>query len=184
MPSDASLLLKQPVDFVYGKHRLRLAPCDLALELAFQTQHERWALNRVGAMEPWTSRSLFEKLMHLFLDRQGGNEYAFGTPVSITWLFSDPGTFEYLLLKLQKGQVDYGGAPVQRNELQRIKDKEVEVYAKLKAAMMDQDFPKSEGNGQTPASQAGEASTPSSPTADLTPSTVESGASSDVPPGA
>jgi hypothetical protein len=185
------LLLKAPVEWWYGqgerKNRYILAPCDMDMELRFQTRHEQWAFNRMMALREFSSADNFHRIEDTFLERQAGNEYAFGTPCSLKWLFTEFGLFEYILLKFQMGQAKYGSTPIKPDELSWIKNNDKESWADLTLRVLKNDFPVSEGNGQAPP-MSGETitETGSSPflaTVVPTPSTAESTPSSVVPPG-
>jgi len=150
------------------------------IELAFQTRHESWSFNRTSALKSFTSSDAYREALDLFLERQHGNEYAFGTPCSLRWLFTDMGLFEYILLKFQMGQRKYQSTPMKAEELSKIKTNDPDAWADLKLRVLQNDFPASEGNAS---SQENPGTQPSSPTEGPTPSTAVSGHSSPSHPG-
>jgi hypothetical protein len=192
MPSDAELLGNPPLEWKYKTHTFHLAPCDLDMEKAFQTAHERWSFNRNIALKPWTSDDAYRELMELWIDRRDANEYAFGTATSLKWLLSEPGIFEYILLKFQRGQGLFHSPAMMRSDLEQIQKNERDVWVDLKLQVLRRDFPRTGDDDPNARTGEGVAASPpletpttpsSSQTAGRTPSTGESGPFSADRPG-
>jgi hypothetical protein len=158
-----------PVPWSYQDKTYQLGHTDFELELYFELAQESWALNRIEAGHSRVGDSAYFAQVQAHGDRVAGNRFAFGGSLSLQFLATRAGQFEYLLLKLQKGQ-QAGGARMDRDKLQVIMRADKPAFDKLAEEVLGRDFPTVFRR---------ESPTPATPT----PSSTESVSSSEESPG-
>lgn len=152
----AEVLAQAPAPFEWRGRTYNLGVADYELELYLQARHEAWARNRLEATAGQISDHAYRTDCEVFAGRRDGNLFAFGSPLSMTWLLSDEGMSEYLVLLTQKGQKEAGGAAFTKDDLRRVRREEPAAWERLVRLVVGRDFPnvKLPEPGKAPATQS------------------------------
>jgi len=131
------LLAAAPLEFECAAGTFALAVPDHELELLFQARHEAWARNRIEATKALVSAEAYQADVEVFASRRDSNRFAYAGPLSLSWLLSDAGMVEYVLLLAQKA-----GKSPRRETLFAMKKADPDDWQRLIDVVLRRDFPK------------------------------------------
>lgn len=137
----AEVLAQTPTPFEHAGQTYQLGVADYELELYLQARHEAWARNRIEATAAQVGGAAYRTDCEVFASRRDGNLFAFGTPLSLTWLLSDEGMSEYLVLITQKGQKEQRGAAFTKDGLRQMRRQDAPAWERLVRLVVGRDFP-------------------------------------------
>lgn len=134
-------LSTMPIEWQVGGKTHSVAPRDIDCELMFAARHRAWAANDLEAIRGMVSPAHYaSRLAHLG-QMSVSNEFAFGGPISESFLVTREGMVEYALLLLQKGAVANRVEPITRAALDALSRADGPEWQSLWREVLLRDFP-------------------------------------------
>lgn len=160
--SDASFLAPQPYLWEHQGKTYAFAVPDLELELIYQAEHEAWARNRLEATRGKVDRDVHAADVARHVEMVAANRFAFRGPLSMSFLGSEAGLVEYLLLLGLKG----GRERPTREFLRGLARSDRTAWGRLVDEVLARDFPEALATPPAtpaPSTSASSSSSPASP---------------------